>query len=136
MNVFQWEELYDIGLPEIDAQHRTMIDMLNTLYAAKKSEQARQVVEETLDKLLHYTTIHFADEEAAMQKVAYPHLDKQKSEHKTMTQQVVKMRSRLQQGDDSVVFELLNFMSEWLKFHICGSDRKFGDFMKERKQQL
>ncbi|MBE0501934.1 MAG: hemerythrin family protein [Desulfuromonadales bacterium] len=136
MNIFQWEERYDIGLPEIDAQHRTMIDMLNTLYAAKKSEQARQVVEETLDRLLYYTTVHFTDEEAAMQKLDYPHLDKQKNEHETMTQQVVKMRSRLQQGDDPVVFELLNFMSEWLKFHICESDRKFGDFVKERKQQL
>jgi hemerythrin len=134
MELFQWKAEYDIGLPDIDAQHQTMVDMLNQLYTAKKTDQVHQVIEETLDRLLQYTRVHFADEEAAMNDVDYPYLSKQRREHLDMTDEVLKMRNRFMQGDEPATFELLNFMSEWLKKHITGSDRKFGEFM--RKQQI
>jgi hemerythrin len=133
MELFQWKAEYDIGLPDIDAQHQTMVDMLNQLYTAKKTDQVHQVIEETLDRLLQYTRVHFADEEAAMNDVNYPYLSKQRREHLDMTDEVLKMRNRFMQGDEPATFELLNFMSEWLKKHITGSDRKFGEFMREQQ---
>ncbi len=136
MTIFVWDKSYEIGVPKIDAQHQTLVDMLNSLYAAKKTDQVHQVVEETLDRLLEYTQVHFNDEEAAMREANYPYLEKQIHEHIDMTNQVVKMRDLLQQGEEPATFELLNFMSEWLKFHISESDRKFGDYIKKRNAHL
>ena len=133
MDLFQWKAEYDIGLPDIDTQHKKMVDMLNQLYTAKKTDQVHQVVEETLDRLLQYTRVHFADEEAAMDEADYPYLSKQRREHLDMTDEVMKMRHRFMQGDEPATFELLNFMSDWLKSHICGSDRKFGVFMRDQQ---
>ena len=124
MILFLWDKKYETGLAKIDAQHRTMVDMLNELNAAKKTDQAPQVIEQTLNGLLQYTRIHFAEEETAMREVNYPDLDNHRQEHLDLTDQVM-----LLQQDEPVTFELLNFMSEWLKFHIFGSDRKFGDFV-------
>ena len=129
MNLFQWKKEYEIGLSKIDAQHRTLVDMLNKLYAAKKSDQAQQVVEEILDELLQYTKTHFSDEEAAMREANYPDLDKHRYEHIDLTDQVIMLH-----GDDPVTFELLNFLNEWLKVHLSGSDQEFGIFM--RAQQM
>jgi hemerythrin len=131
MELFQWKSEYEIGLPEIDAQHRTLVDMLNQLYAAKRSDAVHQVIEETLDRLMQYTRVHFSDEEAAMREVNYPYLDKQSRKHLDMTDQVVKMRDMLRQGNEPATFELLNFMSDWWKTRITGDDQKFGDFMRE-----
>ena len=133
MDLFQWKAEYEIGLPKIDAQHLHMVEMLNLLYSAKKSDQVHQVIEETLDGLVQYVKVHFADEEAAMLDVNYPYLDKQHSEHLEMADEVLKMRSMMLRGDEPATFELLNFMSDWLKIHITGSDKQFGDFMREQQ---
>ena len=133
MELFQWKAEYEIGLPKIDEQHRKRVDMLNQLYAAKKSDAVHQVIEDTLMGLVAYTKVHFADEEAAMSEANYPYLHKQRREHLDLTDEVLKMRNRLMQGDEPATFELLNFMSEWLKKHITGSDRKFGVYMREQQ---
>ena len=133
MELFQWKDEYDIGLPKIDKQHRKMVDMLNELYAAKKTDAVHQVIEETLMGLVAYTKVHFADEEELMSEANYPQLLTQRREHLDMTDEVLKMRNRFMQGDEPATFELLNFMNEWLKKHITGSDRKFGEFMREQR---
>ena len=125
MDLFQWEKKYEIGMPKVDEQHRTLVDMLNNLNAAKKTEQAPQVIEQTLKGLLNYTKTHFTDEEMAMRDAKYPEFARHRQEHLDLTDQVV-----LLQGDAPVTFELLSFLSDWLKFHICDSDRKFGEYVK------
>ena len=81
MSIFVWDKSYEIGLQKIDAQHQTLVDMLNNLYATKQTDQVHQVIEKTLDRLLEYTKVHFSDEEAAMREANYPYLDKQVREH-------------------------------------------------------
>ena len=125
MDLFQWEKKYDIGIPIVDAQHRTLVDMLNKLNAAKKTEQAPQVIEQTLNGLLNYTKTHFADEETAMRDAKYPELARHRQEHLDLTDQVILLQKKA-----PVTFELLSFMSDWLKFHICDSDRKFGEYVQ------
>ena len=133
MELFQWKEEYDLGLEKIDNQHRQMVDMLNRLYEAKKSTNVHRAIEETLDGLVHYVKIHFADEEAAMSEANYPDLDQQRRQHLEMTDEVIRMRNLMLQGGEPATFELLNFMSEWLKEHISGSDQKFGVFMHDQQ---
>ena len=125
MDLFRWEKKYDIGIPKVDAQHRTLVDMLNKLNAAKKTEQAPQVIEQTLNGLLNYTKTHFADEETAMRDAKYPELARHRQEHLDLTDQVILLQKKA-----PVTFELLSFMSDWLKFHICDSDRKFGEYVQ------
>ena len=133
MELFQWKEEYDLGLEKIDNQHRQMVDMLNRLYEAKKSDAVHQIIEETLNGLVSYVEIHFADEEAAMREANYPDLDQQRRQHLEMTDEVIRMRNLMLQGGEPATFELLNFMSEWLKEHISGSDQKFGVFMHDQQ---
>ncbi len=128
MSLFQWKQEYEIGLPKLDVQHHTLIDMLNKLHAFKKSDQAQQVVEDTLYELLQYTQTHFKDEEAAMRAAQYPELDKHRYEHIDLTDQVIQLH-----GDEPVTFELLNFLNEWLKIHLSGSDQEFGKFMRDKQ---
>jgi hemerythrin len=132
MELFQWKSEYDLGLPKIDEQHRKIVEMLNKLYAAKRSDAVQQVIKETLAELVAYTKVHFEDEEAAMLAANYPALKKQCREHQAMTDQVFAMCDRLERGDEPATFELLNFMNEWLKNHVTGSDREFGEFMRDQ----
>jgi len=128
--LFKWSAEYEIGLPEIDAQHQGMVDMLNELYAAKQAGEGATAVRSTIERLLQYTQQHFEAEEWAMKRTQYPGYAQHHRQHQGMTRQVVEM---LGTADSLPTFELLNFLSNWLKNHIGHADGEFGRYIRARQ---
>ncbi len=59
MPVFTWADEYSVNVPEIDAQHKKLMDMINRLYEAMENGCGSQVVGQILDDLVVYTQNHF-----------------------------------------------------------------------------
>jgi len=127
--IFEWSSDYEIGLPEIDAQHHGLVEMINDLYRAKQAGEGPAAVKSILERLLQYTQEHFEAEEWAMKRAKYPDYSKHHRVHVTLTRQVMDM---LGSADALPTFELLNFLSEWLKRHIGQADREFGQYMRSQ----
>jgi len=125
--LFKWSTEYEIGLPEIDAQHRGLVAMINDLYVAKQAGEGAAAVKSTIERLLQYTQEHFEAEEWAMKRTQYPNYESHHRVHVALTRQVVEM---LAAGDALPTFELLNFLSAWLKEHIGHADRDFGRYVR------
>jgi len=128
--IFEWSAEYEIGLPEIDAQHRGLVEMLNELYAAKQAGQGATAARSTIERLLQYTQEHFEAEEWAMKRAHYPGYALHHKQHQILTRQVVDM---LGAADALPAFELLNFLSDWLKQHIGHCDREFGQYIRAQQ---
>lgn len=63
---FFWNKSLEIGIYEIDDQHRKLLDLIN-LFATNITEGGRLLdVQTLLDQLMEYATIHFRDEERIM----------------------------------------------------------------------
>ena len=60
------------GVPSIDAQHKQLIAMINTLVAAMESRAGAAVVGRSIDDMAAYTRSHFAHEEKCMVAAACP----------------------------------------------------------------
>jgi hemerythrin len=130
MILFEWSADYEIGIPEIDAQHRGLVNMLNDLHVAMKAGKGSEAVQKTVERLLSYTQQHFEAEEWAMKQAHYPEFAKHHKAHLALTTKVVEM---LGAGGALPTFELLNFLNDWLKKHIGQTDREFGDFIRARR---
>lgn len=131
--LFKWSSDYEIGLPEIDAQHRGLVDMINDLYAAKQAGEGGAAVKKVIERLLQYTQEHFEAEEWAMKRARFPGYAEHHRAHVNLTQQVVEMLSSV---DALPTFELLNFLSDWLKTHIGNADREFGEYMRSQQNSI
>jgi hemerythrin len=127
--LFLWKKSYEIGLPDVDAQHRQLVSMINELSDAMMNQQGYRVVDQILDELTNYLHLHFETEENAMREHSYPGLYKHSKLHLDLTREVLKLRENARAGQEVKAKDLLDFLCSWLKNHILVEDKGFGDFM-------
>lgn len=130
MPQIEWTDVLDIGLPEIDTQHKKLISFSNGLLQAMVNGMGNDMLEGLFEELLDYTTYHFADEEKYMEDIGYPDIDAHKAAHKKLINDVSEFRERLLGGNGVSPSEALDFINNWIIKHIMAIDSQVGQFAK------
>lgn len=120
-----WNDQLSVGIEEIDAQHKVLVEIVNQLHTAILAHHGSSEVLAVLDELVDYTRIHFAVEEALMRVLAYPDYDSHKQGHEALLEQVLDFRHRVVDQGRVVTFELMHFLKQWLLVHIMESDQAY-----------
>ncbi|QSI77826.1 MULTISPECIES: bacteriohemerythrin [Niveibacterium] len=126
--LFHWSDDFSVGIEEIDAQHKELVDLLNQLHEAIHEHHGRDTSRAILDKLADYTRTHFAVEESLMRVSNYPEFAQHKQNHEDLIAQVHALQEKLDSGQAAITFELLHFLKVWLTRHINEADKRFGAF--------
>ena len=115
---------FEIGIAELDAQHKRLHDLLLRLRDAvgKHYGYATNAI---LDELAIETRIHFAVEESLMRMLSFPDVESHIAEHQDLRNQLEKFRKRAQDFD--VAEDLAEFTLQWLNDHVDRFDREFVD---------
>ncbi len=127
-----WSSNLSIGVPQIDAQHKTLVEKADKLFEAGKNNQAKEYVGELLAFLEDYTKKHFADEEKYMLSINYPGYSEQKTAHTEFIRQLAKLRSdyAASGGNLLVILNANQLVVQWLTQHISTMDKKIAQFTK------
>ena len=128
MPVMQWSQSLSVGIPEMDNQHKKLIDLINQLYEAMGRGKGTEALAGVLDQLETYTKYHFAAEEKFMLQMGYPVLDKHKLVHKDLAAQVVDLKQKLLTGKMVAAVSVGTFLKDWLQNHIQNVDMKYGQY--------
>ncbi|THF65734.1 bacteriohemerythrin [Pseudothauera nasutitermitis] len=126
--LFRWSREFNVGIAPIDEQHVELVGLLNRLHAAVREQRGVEAVRDALDELVACTLNHFADEERLMSQARYPAYAEHRIHHEALTAQVRALQRRLESGETTISFELLDFLRVWLMRHIGESDRRFGEW--------
>ena len=130
MQELEWSEDLNLGIEEIDADHRQLVAVLDELFVACLEEQGRDVLGEILARLVDHTRGHFAREEAVMERHAYPGLGAHRREHALLIVQVLEIQRIFEKSADQALNnEMLTFLKDWLIDHIQESDGKIKKFV-------
>ncbi|MBI5886129.1 MAG: hemerythrin family protein [Deltaproteobacteria bacterium] len=132
MPLFNWSDKYSVGVYMFDTQHKRLVDLINDLHDAMRAAKGREVLGDTLKGLLDYTRMHFADEERQMTTFSYPDYSAHKVEHERLVAKVVELKGKHDAGDNTITIETMNFLKDWLINHILVTDKKYGQFFKDR----
>ncbi|MCL2525234.1 MAG: bacteriohemerythrin [Betaproteobacteria bacterium] len=129
IDLFSWDEHFNTGLPEVDAQHRQLVRLVNSLADHIASGARRADLERVFDEVLDYAVYHFTTEQAVWQQ-HLPDADSTVAHarsHAEFAEQAVSLRKSLDERDDQEIRELaeqaLFFLTRWLASHILESDR-------------
>ena len=76
-----WKDVYSIGVPVIDGEHRRLVELMDIFADAINAGKAEDVVIETLNALIVYTKTHFRHEEQMLKKARSNAFLKQKCLH-------------------------------------------------------
>jgi len=123
MAIFEWDDSFRTGLPQVDQQHRVLVEMINTLDEAVSTGGEQAYLSELLKGLYDYTRYHFNTEEELMgaAPALATHYRQHKSEHDLFVEEVERA-SNAPAADISAT--LLDFLVKWLVRHILGSDKE------------
>lgn len=132
MALIAWNKELSVHVAEMDRQHRRLIDLVNDLNDAIIRQKKREVIGGTLEVLLRYTEVHFAEEEKLFVRYEYPDEAAQKNEHKKFVDKVAKLKRQHDDGSTVLGVAVTDFLSDWLKKHIMLEDKKYGPFMNQK----
>ena len=130
--MFEWSNTYSVAIGSIDAQHQNLFAIGRELHTAMVAGQGKAALGRILDRLVQYTSVHFAHEERLMRLHDYPDLPAHIAEHAALTKQVKKFQEDFHSGRAAITVQLLHFLKDWLEKHIKGTDLKYTPFLKAR----
>jgi hemerythrin-like metal-binding protein len=126
-----WDNTLSVDVPEIDEDHRRLVDLFNTLNHSVEDKDATAYIEAVMEELISCTVWHFRHEERLMLKYAYGGLLQHKTEHQELIDSVKTLQRKLRQEGESVLSEDLKFLEHWLTGHILSADKDLGEFLCE-----
>ena len=127
-----WKEVYSVGDPSIDAQHKQVLLMINELRDAIQTDNEHEKVKRLLDRMVLYTINHFNHEEQVMKACSYPDFDNHKAKHDQMRQRTEGLRINLKlvTGHD-----VSRFLKDWWTNHIMAEDQCYVPYLNAAARQ-
>lgn len=131
----KWTKDFETGLPEIDRQHKLLVDLINAArkldaHGPNSDDTEQNQKRKILSALAKYISTHFHYEEELLRESGYPKFFEHKASHDRMVNTVRDYQQKLSQGQISLT-TIENLMSQWLINHILDSDRDYISYVKD-----
>jgi hemerythrin len=125
----KWRPDFELGIPEIDKQHKKIVELINTLNEAFMKNQTKGKLMEVLNDMADYADYHFKTEEKIFTDRNFPFAKEHIEQHQYFIKKVQDYKSKYEEGH-SVTFRVLIFLRKWLTDHILDSDREYVDIVR------
>ena len=133
-----WKKEYELGVPQIDEQHKRLVEIAGKLYDALNgdAEKYKASFGGILKEFENYTVCHFSAEEALIEKEGYPSLSSHKLAHQNFIMELSNQRRKLsKESADPIAdgFRFYDYVLSWLLTHIARADKLWADFIAKKK---
>ncbi|WP_169725513.1 response regulator [Desulfomicrobium escambiense] len=128
LEIFPWNDRFETGIPEIDVQHRGLVDILNELVGNLACQEDAAALCGIFERLQDYALVHFRTEEDVWDEAlgSDPLAAQHAQTHALFVERLKEIRAReaLKPFND-VIEELAGFLTHWLALHIIETDKRF-----------
>ena len=131
MDYVVWSSMFSVHVPYIDNQHKKLFTLMNNLYSSLREPNAEGSIFQKLNDFLHYSEMHFKDEEDILELIKYPQvkLKRHKRIHESIIEQVYKLNDQLTKGDEQVLYNIEYFLNSRVIRHILVNDKEFQPYL-------
>ena len=128
MSILEWQSIYEIGIDELDKDHKQFLEFINHLERHAHSRTAEAEAQEILAKIVKCAMPHFAAEERIMAENRASFTDHHAGLHQEFLEAMGKYLRRLKTDGRIPVQEFLAYLKRWLINHIMREDTKLRKF--------
>jgi hemerythrin len=126
MDSFQWDRSFETGIQEVDEQHLKLVALVNRFGEfATENSLSKAKARAALEELTEYTSYHFGQEERLMKRVGIDleHFEQHHAQHQRFIRDLREFAVALESGSEGLSKQLLDFLVQWLVYHILGRDQ-------------
>ena len=120
MTEFKWIEKLSVGNALLDAEHKKLIDLVNSIERAIRAKDS-DVLLQAVNLLVDCVCIHFENEEKIAQAINLSFFEYE-MEHQYVKNELLNIRDELVERNgrwsESVAYNYSYFLSEWLYEHL------------------
>lgn len=128
--LFKWSPAFLTHLPEVDRQHRQLVDLINHLGSLLTSGQnvSPAEIDHARSALVAYSNTHFLDEETMFTSVGVDarHVEFHRAEHQSFIDELQTLGSSSTSNPaerEQAVRREVGYLVNWLACHILGVDQ-------------
>ncbi|MGD2083319.1 MAG: bacteriohemerythrin [Chromatiales bacterium] len=124
MTLIEWKDEFRTGIPDVDFEHRQLVDLINDLYAAMQRKEGPPRVVEFLGQIFARISSHFALEEKIMREHSYDEYEDHKAEHERLLDD---LRDIMDDYEESGFFsdeEFARRVEDWFVRHFKTRDAR------------
>lgn len=121
-NLIEWREQFAIGLPEVDHEHRDLIETINALHARLGPAAPAGEVVGALGDIHSAIAAHFALEERSMAQLGYPALPAHKADHERLLDEILDIMDGVSAANAYSPRTLSAALADWFGLHFRTHD--------------
>ena len=135
--MLEFDPILLTGVDEIDRQHREIFARVGALLEATRNRRSKDEVLRLIEYMGEYAVEHFAAEERAMARTAYPRAEGHRLEHLQFVKELGVLRQELATEGPTALFVIRvgNRVTEWLREHIYRTDRLLGERLRAHPER-
>ncbi len=132
-DLLTWSADYELGVEEIDLQHRYFLSLINRLHHELQNSGNHEHQVALFSELNAYAKFHFISEENMMLFAGYDQLAEHQRHHYELIDQLNAKESGLNvRYDAEEAKAVVDFLVHWFKAHTTAEDRQFAEFLQQR----
>jgi len=142
MDAFQWDDCFVTGQAVVDEQHHELVNIMNRFgdLLTQPGGTPQDELDRVFKELADYSQFHFSEEEAMMRASGLDdrHVKHHCEAHAKFLEDVTQMHAATEHANHESASNLLTFLTNWLAYHILGTDQHMGMLLtaiKEGKSQ-
>ncbi|MGC9505216.1 bacteriohemerythrin [Baaleninema sp.] len=126
-----WNDSLKIGIPEIDQQHKQLIEQMGLLVEAMRENQAHSEIAQILKFLEKYIDRHFGFEEQCMESYRCPVACQNKEAHAKFIKNFQEIKTQFDREGSSLslVLKVNQSLLDWFLNHIRKIDTQLARSM-------
>lgn len=126
MSRINWSNELLTGIPDIDRQHRKILEFANRIDAVKSDPSKIRPI---LFEMRTFIIYHFRFEETMLEDAGYPFVRAHKKVHELMIKRLTELQLRLKAGED-VSENLDSLLNNWFYKHMQNDDTAYLPIVK------
>ncbi len=126
-----WSSDLELGIKQIDDQHKVFIGIVNALRKGIEEQDLKIWLEPILDQLQGYAGYHFGTEELYFRLFDFEGAAEHINEHRKMSSRLSGFVERYQSRGEDISQDLSAFLMDWVDNHIPNFDKKYVACFKE-----
>ncbi len=121
MSLIEWKDEFNLGIEEVDSEHRTLVALINALHDAMLAGAGRADVVEGISEIYALVSAHFEREETLMREMRYMAFAEHKEDHEVLLDDLREIIERVRSGrgyeEDRLSADLQYWFSDHFRTH-------------------